>query len=144
MLAIFATYKPQTRIFDDFSLYDEQERHRKQQADLRQKRAIFKKSVESGEWADGRKNLRGQQWGPGRGRGRPHHFGYQDRPRLPPPPHYQVQPQRRAHPKQDKPARNDVPQRNLKRVTFEEDANPPVNQVQHHAAPKVWKRKLEK
>lgn len=139
MLAIFATYKPQTRIFDDFTLYDEQERHRKQQADLRQKRALFKRSVESGEWADNRKNQRGQQWGAGRGGGRPMHLRYQ-------PPHYQAhQQQRRApFPKQDKPARFEAPQKQLKRVTFEEDANPPVNQVQHHAAPKVWTRKLEK
>ena len=69
MLAIFATYKPQTRIFDDFSLYDEQEHHRKQQAELRQKRALFKKSVESGEWAANRKVQRGQPLNFGRGRG---------------------------------------------------------------------------
>ena len=88
MLAIFATYKPQTRIFDDFSLSDEQEHHRKQQAELRQKRALFKKSVESGEWAANRKVQRGQPLNFGRGRGggrripganhfQPHQFAYE-------------------------------------------------------------------
>lgn len=48
MLYIFATFKPMTRIFDDFGIYDEQERHRNERLAFREKRANQKAIRESG------------------------------------------------------------------------------------------------
>lgn len=48
MLYIFATFKPMTRIFDDFGIYDEQERHRNERLAFREKRAAQKVIRESG------------------------------------------------------------------------------------------------
>lgn len=48
MLYIFATFKPMTRIFDDFGIYDEQERHRNERLAFREKRANQKAVREAG------------------------------------------------------------------------------------------------